>query len=273
VSLSLEVLEPAFVAVLDDRFLAATQRWPALSGSLLDRAIQRGYEALMRRAIAQLPRVEDRLLFLFRSLAERWGRVRPAGVVVELALTHDLIGELIGARRPTVTLGLRALADTGELRLIRGEGWLIAPAGGPDPPAPPPEPPRTLRAVLPDAVVSVSVDAGVEAELSTEFAAVRRTRDPSAALEALDMPEAPAVVVIDLTCPGLVERTVELVERLRKRAATRVVLLTAGDVTVASPGLGLLDAAAHDRLPRTADPGRIIAAVREQLAVFRAHHG
>ena len=272
VAVSLEVLEPAFVAVLDDRFLAATQRWPALSGSVLDRAIQRGHEALMRRAIAQLPRVEDRLLFLFRSLAERWGRVRPEGVVVELALTHDLIGELIGARRPTVTLGLRALADTGELRLIRGEGWLIARNAARDPhPTPAATHGRTLRAVMPDALVSVYVDPGLEAELGTEFSTVRRVGDPSAALEALDAPDGPAVVLIDVTCPGLGDHAVELVERLRQRTATRVVLLTNGEAVMASPGMGLLDAAAHDRLPRTAAPNHISAAVREQLAVFRAH--
>ena len=271
IDVRLEVLEPAFVAVLDDRFLAAAQRWPALSGSILDRAIQRAHEALMHRAIAQLPRVEDRLLFLFRSLAERWGRVRPEGVVIELALTHDLIGELIGARRPTVTLGLRALADTDELRLIRGEGWLIAREAAAEPQPPATMPGRTLRAVVPDALLSVCVDPAVEAELGTEFATVRSASDPSGALEALDAPDGPAVVLIDLTCPGLGDRAVELVECLRKRTTTRVVLLTNGESPTATAGTELLDAAAHERLPRTAGPNQISAAVREQLAVFRAH--
>lgn len=271
VNVSLEVLEPAFVAVLDDRFVAAAQRWPALAGSLLDRAINRGHEGLLRKAIAQLPRVEDRLLHLFRSLAERWGRVKPDGVVIELALTHDLIGELIGARRPTVTLGLRALAETGELRLLRGEGWLLTHESG-DSARPLPEPRgRTLRAIVPDVLVSVGVDGTLEEELGAQFSAVRRAPNAERALAALAEPDGPAVVLIDVTSPGVAERAVELVERLRERSATRMVLLTTSEYASALPALALLDAAAHERLSRDSDPQRISAAVREQLAVFRAH--
>jgi CheY-like chemotaxis protein len=272
VDVSLEVLEPAFVAVLDDRFVAATQRWPALAGSLLDRAINRGHEGLMRKAIAQLPRVEDRLLYLFRSFADRWGRVKPEGVVIELALTHDLIGELIGARRPTVTLGLRALAETGELRLLRGEGWLLTHAGAADGGRAGPAPRgRTLHAVMPDVLVSVGVSAALEEELSADFAAVRRAPSADRALAVLAEPESPAVVLIDVEAAGIAERAVELVERLRQRTATRMVLLTTGESATAVPSLALLGAAAHDRLSRDSDPNRISAAVREQLAVFRAY--
>jgi CRP/FNR family cyclic AMP-dependent transcriptional regulator len=272
VDISLEVLQSAFVAVLDDRFIAATQRWPALSGSILDRAINRGHEALMKRAIAQLPRVEDRLLYLFRSLADRWGRVRPEGIVIELALTHDLIGELIGARRPTVTLGLRALAETGELRLLRGEGWLLTREGPAEAPtAVPPPRGRTLRAVLPDVLVSIGAGQALEDDLGAEFAAVRRAVDGPTALAALDEPDGPAVVLIDVTSPGIGERAVEIVERMRQHGASRMVLLTSVDSTTSAPGIALLDAAAHDRLPRDGDPQQISAAVREQLAIFRAH--
>ena len=272
VGVSVEVLEPAFVAVLDDRFVAATQRWPALTGSILDRAINRGHEALMHRAIAQLSRVEDRLLYLFRSLADRWGRVRQDGIVIELALTHDLIGELIGARRPTVTLGLRALADTGELRLLRGEGWLLTHDGAGDTPTPIATPGgRALRAVVPDVLVSVGVSPLLEEELSAEFAVVRRAVDAAGALTALEEITGPAVVLIDLDSTGLRERAVELVDRLRRRSAARVVLLSNGEKLPPRSELALLDAAAHDRLPRDGEPQRIAAAVIEQLAIFRSH--
>ena len=53
---------------------------------------------------------------MFGLLADRWGRVTPDGIVVDLALTHELIGHLVGGRRPTVTLALAELAESGRAR-------------------------------------------------------------------------------------------------------------------------------------------------------------
>jgi len=47
------------------------------------------------------------------------------GVVVPLALTHRILGQLVGARRPTVSTALSELADRQEL-VRRGDGsWLL----------------------------------------------------------------------------------------------------------------------------------------------------
>jgi CRP/FNR family cyclic AMP-dependent transcriptional regulator len=269
VEISLEVLEPAFIAVLDDRFLAATQRWPALAASILDRSIQRSYEALLRKAIAQLPRVEDRLLALFRSLAERWGRVRPNGIVIELALTHDLIGELIGARRPTVSLGLRALADADQLLYLRGEGWLLKSpaAAGPviDGTGSP-----LLRAVATDGVVLVGLDDELAAAAAPRDRSVRREPDLAAALGALAEPGNASVVVVDLTVAGFDEATdaaVELVRRLREDGA-RLIAIAEQDGRDQSAGSRLLLAAAHDVIRSPAQPAWLAASVSEQLLAF-----
>jgi hypothetical protein len=77
------------------------------------------------QAIAQLPRVEDRLLALFWHLADRWGRRHRDDIAIGLPLTHEALGRLIGARRPTVSLGLRALAEEGALHR-EGEQWVLA---------------------------------------------------------------------------------------------------------------------------------------------------
>jgi CRP/FNR family cyclic AMP-dependent transcriptional regulator len=79
----------------------------------------------VRAAIVGLPRVEERVLALFWQLADRWGVVRPEGVVVQLPLTHALIGQLVGAQRPTVSLALQSLADDG--LLLRGDigAWTL----------------------------------------------------------------------------------------------------------------------------------------------------
>lgn len=122
---------PATLAILDDRFLAMLPRWPQLGGRFLAQAMGQADRASEHQAISQLPRVEDRLLALFWHLADRCGRVRADGVVVYLQLTHETIGQLIGARRPTVTLGLRALADKGLLQRRSDGKWLLATATQP----------------------------------------------------------------------------------------------------------------------------------------------
>jgi CRP/FNR family cyclic AMP-dependent transcriptional regulator len=115
------------VALLDDRFIAAARRWPALFGVVHDRLAEQLERAAARAAVVALPRVDERVLGLFWQLAERWGTVRPDGVVVDLALTHELIGQLIGAQRPTVTLALQALDRDGLVRRTAEGGWLLSP--------------------------------------------------------------------------------------------------------------------------------------------------
>jgi CRP-like cAMP-binding protein len=99
---------------------------------LLDRLTERSERLAITQAICQLTRVDRRLLTLFWHVAERWGRVGTDGVVVPLALTHRMLGLLVGARRPTVSSALRELRERDEL--VRGPdgSWLLRG----DPPAP-----------------------------------------------------------------------------------------------------------------------------------------
>ncbi len=116
------------LATLDRSFAIAQTRWPALGLALLEHALIQGQRGMLQQAISQLPRVEDRLMATLSVLAERWGRVGPQGVVVELPLTHELLGRMVGSRRSTVTIGLRALVEDGSLRLDDGR-WVLAGAG------------------------------------------------------------------------------------------------------------------------------------------------
>ncbi|HEX8741948.1 MAG TPA: helix-turn-helix domain-containing protein [Thermoleophilaceae bacterium] len=119
------VLEPTTVAILGERFARAIAPWPELTAELLDRAIRRSRSQAAFAAISHMTRVDVRLLLAFWHFAERWGRVTPDGVVVRLPITHETLGTLIGARRPSVTTGLGVLADDGLVRpLLRGE-WLL----------------------------------------------------------------------------------------------------------------------------------------------------
>jgi CRP/FNR family transcriptional regulator, cyclic AMP receptor protein len=115
----------ALVAVLDARFIAAARRWPQLYLVIHDRMADQLDRAAARAAIMGLPRVEQRVLGLLWQLAERWGKVHPEGVVLDLAVTHELIGQLVGAQRPTVSLAIRALADDDLLRRTDEGAWLL----------------------------------------------------------------------------------------------------------------------------------------------------
>jgi CRP/FNR family transcriptional regulator, cyclic AMP receptor protein len=118
-------VEPSRVAVLGAGFVAATGRWPALAYALQRRQTEQAHRAARGAAISQLPRVEDRVLALFRTLAEDRGRVCTDGIRVALPVTHECLGRLIGARRPTVSLALRGLAADGLLRRRDGD-WLLS---------------------------------------------------------------------------------------------------------------------------------------------------
>lgn len=123
---TVSVFEPAVLAVLDDRLLSAAQRWPRLAGGMLAQAMRQLDHAAQHQAISQLARVEDRLLALFWHLADRWGRVRSDGIAINLSLTHETVGHLVGARRSTVTLGLLKLRDQQLLRRDEDGVWLLA---------------------------------------------------------------------------------------------------------------------------------------------------
>ena len=119
------VLSPSTFAVLDRRFAAELARWPEVTAALFDRLSERSLRLATTQAISQLTRVDRRLKALFWHLAERWGRVSGDGVIVPLALTHRILGQLVGARRPTVSTALGELAERGELTRRADGSWLL----------------------------------------------------------------------------------------------------------------------------------------------------
>lgn len=122
---SWRALTPARVAVLDRRVLRTAGRLPAFAEALLARAAERAERLAVHQAIVQLPRVDLRVLALLWHLAERTGRVGPEGVILPLPLTHELVGRLIGARRPTVSLAVKQLVRRGHLARY-ADGWQLS---------------------------------------------------------------------------------------------------------------------------------------------------
>ena len=129
VAASWHVHTPARVAILDTRVAIAAGRWPSIATALHARHVRRARSLAFQRAIAQLPRVDDRMLVLLWSLAERWGRVSREGVRVPVGLPHRTLATLVGARRPSVTTALTGLARDGLVERT-ADGWLLH--GDPD---------------------------------------------------------------------------------------------------------------------------------------------
>jgi CRP/FNR family cyclic AMP-dependent transcriptional regulator len=118
-------LAPVRVGLLDRRVGVQLGGYPEIGAVIVDRLSERAQRLAVTQAISQLNKVEDRLVALFWHLAERWGRVAPDGVALPLALSHRLIGELVGARRPTVSTALAELARSSQI-VRRDDGtWLL----------------------------------------------------------------------------------------------------------------------------------------------------
>jgi hypothetical protein len=123
-------LEATRICALDERLMVA---FPEVMAVLAGRVIEQAHRVAIEKAIAQLNGVDRRLLALFWSLAERWGRVSPDGVVIPVSLPHRVVAQLVGARRPTVSTMLARLARDGRL-VRRDDGtWLLTgdPVGQP----------------------------------------------------------------------------------------------------------------------------------------------
>ena len=113
------------MAVLNDDFGKRLVNWPQVTAALLERAGRRAHRMAIHQALLELSPAETRLLVLFWHLAERWGHVTPRGIVLRLALTHQLLGQLVGCQRASVTTALGQLCAN-ELLVHRDDGtWLL----------------------------------------------------------------------------------------------------------------------------------------------------
>lgn len=125
ISVNWDVLQPTRLAILDTAFALRIARWPSITSRIVSRVAQRARYLALTQAVTHLPRVYARLLILFWLLAERWGKVSPDGVYVTLPLTHELLGMLVGAHRPPVTIALQRLSRAGLLTRARSDRWLL----------------------------------------------------------------------------------------------------------------------------------------------------
>ncbi|MGH2966502.1 MAG: helix-turn-helix domain-containing protein [Solirubrobacterales bacterium] len=122
---SWSVIEPASVAVLGDSVAAQAREMPEFLEALTERALRRSRRLAVSAAIANTVGVEDRLLLLLWQLAELWGEKRRGGALLPFRLSHQTLADLVGARRPTVTLAVRALTQRELLERRESGEWVL----------------------------------------------------------------------------------------------------------------------------------------------------
>ena len=118
------ILERIELAELDQRLATALGRFPPLVDALLGRVMERSRSQAAYAAIESVRGLDEKLLTLFWHLAERHGTRTEQGVSIPLPLTHQILADLVGARRPSVSLTLKRLSDDG-LVIRTGDGWLL----------------------------------------------------------------------------------------------------------------------------------------------------
>jgi CRP/FNR family cyclic AMP-dependent transcriptional regulator len=114
------------LAAIDAHFRQAARRWPGIADLLHECLGEQTHRTSVHVAMLHQPRVEARVIALFSDLSERFGHVRTDGIRIDLPLTHEIIGGLVGSRRPTVTLALQTLASEGVLERLADNSWKLA---------------------------------------------------------------------------------------------------------------------------------------------------
>ncbi|WP_249010165.1 Crp/Fnr family transcriptional regulator [Conexibacter sp. DBS9H8] len=125
-------LTPVRVAILDQSVTRIIGRRHELLLAFSGRLLHRVRTGTYLRAVSNLTRVDERVLVSLWHLASRWGNVTPDGVLLPFRLTHEVLGEVVGAQRPSVTLALSRLRRLGIVERL-SDGRLVlcgeAPAG------------------------------------------------------------------------------------------------------------------------------------------------
>ena len=112
----LEALEDSWLTVVLPAALAALLAVPAAGAVVVDAlgaALRERQETIGNFAsVRHVDRVREKLL----QLARAHGKVVPGGVRLDLPLTHELVGEMVGSARETVTWAFAQLAREGFAR-------------------------------------------------------------------------------------------------------------------------------------------------------------
>ncbi len=114
-NLEWRVFAPTRMAILDERVTALIGRRSQLMINFSERLLRRARAATYLMVVSHLPRVEDRVQATLWHIASSWGRVTIEGIMIPFRLTHEVLGEIVGAHRPSVTVAMQTLQNRGQL--------------------------------------------------------------------------------------------------------------------------------------------------------------
>jgi hypothetical protein len=120
-----KVCEPTVIAMFDRRFQQLCAPWPEIPSAIVERVVERSASLSVRLALAQIPRLSDRLLLLLWHLADRWGKVDRHGVLLPLRLSHQTLADLACAQRSSVSHVIRDLVRAGQLARTEAGFWRL----------------------------------------------------------------------------------------------------------------------------------------------------
>ena len=143
-ALDWRVFAPTRLAVLDERMTALIGRRPELTVNFSGRVLRRARRATYLMVVSHLPRIEDRVLATLWHIASTCGKVTPDGVSIPFRITHEVLGEIVGAHRPSVTVAIQTLETRGKLIRAAGTGFILTGAA-PESDPPVREEPREAR--------------------------------------------------------------------------------------------------------------------------------
>ena len=119
------VLDRIRVAVLSRELLARITHFPLLLHILLKRLDVRARRLSHQLAINSIVGIDRRIMMVFCQLANRWGRVTRAGVVLNIDLTNECLGHIVGGCCQSVSTAKNDLMRRGVIERRSNGGWLV----------------------------------------------------------------------------------------------------------------------------------------------------
>ena len=114
------------IAMLNRYALDSLCKFPLLIEALLERAFRRVRGAATQAAFESRAGMDQRVLFSLWHLADRCGEPADGdGAMIPLPLTHQMIADLVGAQRTSVSAAISRLATAGMLSRTEGRGWVL----------------------------------------------------------------------------------------------------------------------------------------------------
>ena len=127
VASTIEALVDTRVAVIERFAGDSLCKFPPVIEALLERAFRRIRSMATQAAFDSRAGMDQRVLASMWHLADRCGEQGAGGAVIPLPLTHQMIADLLGAQRTSVSAAISRLSTEGMMSRTDGRGWMLHP--------------------------------------------------------------------------------------------------------------------------------------------------